>query len=111
MEFYLTDDKWKQGAMLNEYGGMYSIVSAKKGSDGNVNMQWCHASGKDKKPVEKAMPLKIMLGDKNQAIAVLTSMLKELGADIPHEPFCKTDDVMPDSDGYPVPDDDEPIPF
>jgi len=75
--------KFGDGITLDYYNGEYSLVSAKRGQDNKIYMQWCYPQkrGGDKGPLEKSLPWKIKLGDKEEAIKALDFFLKKLGDD------------------------------
>ena len=82
MEIFLEDpdSKWNEGIMLQEYHGVFSLVSANKStnSEGTVWMRWGFPQNKDKKPIDKAIPWKIRLGSKRQAVKTLQYFLEQL---------------------------------
>ena len=63
-----------EGVVLNEYNGTFSLIQAQKGKDGKHYMRWCFPQGKDRQPMEKAIPQKINLGDRNAATEVLKKL-------------------------------------
>jgi len=83
--FLVTYEKgnYKSGLALEEYNGAFSIVSCEDGKDGKLWPRWCFPQDKDKKPREKALPMKINLGDdKPAAIALLRLMADILDGSI-----------------------------
>ena len=64
--------------LLDEYNGQISIVSAREGKDGKTYPQWVFPQDKDRQPREKAIPLKVTLGDRQQAAAVLRQLAAAL---------------------------------
>ena len=76
--FYKTDNQYGRGIELEEYKGVFSLVSAKESADGRIFKEWAFPQDKDKKPRDKALPIKISLGDRKAAIKALTYILKEL---------------------------------
>ena len=95
-DFIMTDEQWKNGVALEEYGGKISIVRANEGKDGQVYVKWGYPQ-KNKAPIEKAIPWKVELGDRDEAVSILNRFLIEL-----------------DAGNDPVnapPEDSEPIPF
>ncbi len=86
--FIITDPKWKSGIQLDEYNDQYSLVAAYESRDGKINQKWCYAQSKDKqtnekKPSEKAMPWRLTLGTREEAIKVLTGFIEMLGGALP----------------------------
>ena len=94
-DFVITDEQWKNGVALEEYGGKFSLVRAYEGNDGATYVKWGYGQ-KNKAPMEKAMPWKVELGDKEQAASILQRFLIELEA--PNDPV-----NAPDTDGEPIP--------
>jgi len=78
IHFVETDEQYHNGVAIEEYEGKYSIVRANKGKDGQVYSKWGYPQYK-KAPIETAIPWKIELGNKDQAISILQTMLTELG--------------------------------
>ncbi|MBT3368278.1 MAG: hypothetical protein HN416_14085 [Nitrospina sp.] len=86
--FYANESsQYGEGVMLDEYNGSISLVSARKKED-QVYMEWCYPQAKDgsRKPIEKSLPWKITLGDREGAIKALRFFLRELGASEPGDP-------------------------
>lgn len=81
--FIITDPKWKSGIQLDEYNDQYSLVAAYETKEGKIMQKWCFASTKDKKPSEKSMPWKLILGTREEAIKVLTGFIEMLGGALP----------------------------
>lgn len=70
--FRMMNEKYGSGIGIEEYNGKFSLVSARKGSDGNYYSDWAFPQDKDRKPREKAIPVKVPLGDsRDEAIATL----------------------------------------
>ena len=53
--------------LLDEYNGTISIVSARESKEGKIFPQWVFPQDKDRKPRDKAIPLKVTLGDRETA--------------------------------------------
>ena len=91
--------QYNDGVLLQKYGDNYSLVSAQAGKDGRIYIKWAHISGKDKKPMEKAVPMGIRIGDRNQTIQILKQALAALSdrsGDVPHNdpvPRAKDDGI------------------
>ena len=86
--FYAAEgSQYGEGIMLNEYNGSFSLVSARKKED-KIYMEWVYPQKRDgsRQPMEKSLPWKITLGDKEAAIQALRFFLKELGATDPGDP-------------------------
>jgi len=81
-----TDEKYNRGVLLNEYQGQWSIVGANEGKDGKIYMDFGEAEvGKDKKKVR--LPLAGKLGNRQQAIDILRTMIAMLGNEDVDVPF------------------------
>ena len=78
--FYEYEDgRFGDGITLDFYRGEYALVSAKKGQDDKIYMQWCYPQKSGGKgPLEKSLPWKIKLGEKTEAIKVLKFFLSHL---------------------------------
>ena len=66
--------------LLDEYNGIISIVSGREGKDGKNYPQWVFPQDQNRKPREKAIPLKVSLGDRDNAIKHLRYLLDCLEA-------------------------------
>jgi hypothetical protein len=84
--YELPDSQYGDVVMLQEYKEQYSIVAARKGQDGKVWMEWVYPQ-RDKKPIEKTVPMKVGLGGHAQAIECLEYLLKELKGGGDEPPF------------------------
>jgi len=74
--FIITQEKWSQGTKLDEYQGTYSLIDAKEGQGGEIFSTWAYPQDKDRRPRDKAIPVKVTLGtSKRQAIATLEYFL------------------------------------
>lgn len=72
------NDEYHQGITLQEWGGSYWLISSRKLDDGRVMHEWVHPS-RDRKPIEKALPWKIKIGDsKEEAMETLRYFAKFL---------------------------------
>ena len=72
-DFEYPDDKYGSGIMLEEYNDRISLVLAQKSQgEGTVYKKWCYPQGKDRGPIEKAIPWKIQIGrDRIEAVEML----------------------------------------
>jgi len=75
--FIMTDERYNQGVLLDEYNGVYSLVSAKQG-DSKVFTQWCKPRVGEEKYAQTAIPMGVRLGDRAQAITVLEKFAQGL---------------------------------
>lgn len=74
---YRLNDEYGSVIILDEYNDKFYVISAKE-KDGVVHKQWCKVSiGKDRY-ADKAMPLSVRLGTKEQAIEIMTLFLEQL---------------------------------
>ena len=82
LEIFLADpdSKYNEGIMLEEYNGILSLVYAQKSKedDGKVYKRWCFPQDKDLQPREKAIPWKVRLGKREQAVKTLKYFLDQL---------------------------------
>ena len=86
--FYANEgSQYGEGIIMDEYNGSISLVSARKKED-KVYMEWCYPQARDgsRKPIEKSLPWKITLGDREAAIKAMRFFLAELGATEPGDP-------------------------
>jgi len=76
--FIQTDEKYNTGLVLDEYNGIFSLVSAfgPKG-DFTTKLRWGFPQKKEG-PAEKAIPWKITLGNRREAVEILTKIINEL---------------------------------
>lgn len=73
-EFIIIDQKYKEGIAIDRYNNEVQLVVAKEGDDGVVRARWCFPEIK-KEPSKKAIPWKLTLGVKEQAIQALERLL------------------------------------
>jgi len=78
-EFIKTNQEYGRGVQLDEYNGVFSLIAAREGTDGKIYKEWAFPQDKDRRPRDKAIPVKVDLGDKDQAIEALLVFLRELG--------------------------------
>ena len=76
--FCETDQQYHNGVCLDEYNGEIEICRANRGKDGKVYVKYGFPQVKDRKPAEKAMPWKVVLGTKSQAIEMLETFVSIL---------------------------------
>ena len=86
-DIIITNEKYRRGFKLDAYGDIYSLVAAREYTDKSGEtkeaMEWAFPQDKDRNPREKAIPVKIELGTKDQAIKHLRDVLEQLGAELP----------------------------
>ncbi len=82
-EFEITipipDSKFSDTIIINKYGDQYSIVAGGISKEGKNYMKWCFPQGPDREPREKAVPWKISLGNRDEAVEVVTKIAKAFG--------------------------------
>ena len=86
--FYANEgSQYGEGIVLDEYKGVFSLVAARKKEE-NVYLEWCFPQARDgsRKPIEKSLPWKVSLGDREAAIKTLRAVLVQLGATDPGDP-------------------------
>ena len=78
--FKYEESEYGEGIELEEYNGVYSLVSARE-NDGKVYKQWGYPQGRGKGagPIEKCLPWKVKLGSREEAVKVLNQLVFELG--------------------------------
>ena len=90
--FGYENSEYNDGIGLEEYNGTYSLVSSRMGNDGKVYMRWCYpqGAGKGAGPIARAIPWKIRLGSRDEAIKMINRISAALnggqvadGDDIP----------------------------
>lgn len=78
---FKLDNDYGDMVLLEKYGDRYSVCSAQEGKDGGVYKRWCYpqrrVEGKNV-PAEKGIPMKVTLGNRNQAVTILQGMLAAL---------------------------------
>ena len=100
MFFPIPNNQYGEGIELDEYGGVWSLVKARKSND-NVFKEWCYPQartekGEPNRPIEKCLPWKITLSDSAEgAIEMLHAIAQALQED----------------SGIPANDEDSSIPF
>ncbi|MBS3809781.1 MAG: hypothetical protein KGY38_06485 [Desulfobacterales bacterium] len=60
-------NKFNDVIRLDEYNGEISVVAAREIKDGKTYPQWVFPQDRDRKPRDKAIPLKVTLGDRETA--------------------------------------------
>jgi len=80
--------EYGDGVKVDEYKGALSLVSARRGKDGEVFMDWVFPQKRDgsKEPIDKCLPWKVKLGDTPQkALEMLTFAAKIVKSHIKEE--------------------------
>ena len=95
----IEGSQYGDGVLLDKYGDRYSLVSARESKNGGtVWKQWAFPQTKDKKPMDKAVPMGVRLGNREQAIQILKQALAALSdrsGQLPHNDPVPRDDEPP----------------
>lgn len=73
--FIKIDEKYKTGIAVEVYKNEINLCKAFEKQDGEIVANWIYPQGKNRKPIETAIPHKISLGQKQQAIQWLEHLL------------------------------------
>jgi len=76
--FKLENSQYNEVLMLEKRGDDYGIVLAQESKEGTNYKRWVFPQRRvDNKnvPAEKAIPLRVPLGNRDQAVRILTAML------------------------------------
>ena len=97
LETYVeVNEQYHAGAALDEYQDIISVCSAQIGKDGKCYKRWAFPQVADRKPGEKALPVSIRLGDKDNAIKILKGFIAALSGEKKEEPVKDSvDDDIP----------------
>jgi len=72
--------KYSEVVIVNKNGDRYSLIAGKAGKGEGQNFKkWCFPQGQDRKPRDKAVPWKIELGCRDDAIEVVKGIAKAFG--------------------------------
>lgn len=70
------ESAYHEGIMIDKYRGTWSIIAARKSKNDKVYMMWGYPQkGKEREPLERAVPWGVKLGNRKQAIAILERFL------------------------------------
>lgn len=82
-----VNEEYHSGAALDEYKDIISVCSAQiSKKDGECYKRWAFPQVADRKPGEKALPVSIRLGDKDNAIKILKGFIAALSGEKKEEP-------------------------
>jgi len=84
----IPGSKYGEVIIIDEYGGVFGLALGRKGTDGKIYRNWVFPQNKDRKPTDKAIPLKIPFGSKEAAQEIVRQLAFEFGA-------TKCDDGIP----------------
>lgn len=80
-----SGSQFNEGWLIQEWGGEYSLVKARMGTDGKIYKDWCHPS-RNRKPIEKGIPWKIKLGDsREEAIELAKWIIAAMNGEVETE--------------------------
>ena len=76
----VESSKYGDCVIAQKYGDGYKLLAGRVSNkpDGTPWLRWVFPQGKDKQPLEKAIPLQISLGNLTEARAILTQILAAL---------------------------------
>ena len=77
--FKIASSQYNEGVFFTEYNGKYQLLTGQTGKDDENYKKWVFPQGKDRLPGEKAIPMGVTIGGKDEAISILKAMLSELG--------------------------------
>ena len=84
-KFVITNPKYNEGILIDEYNGNISLVLAQASKDGKIYKRWAFPQVYDKEEMQnkasaKALPIKLPLGESTEeAIERLLELARELG--------------------------------
>ena len=73
--FILTDEQYNRGIRVEEYKGVYSLVSARESNDGVIYNQWCKPQTGKNAYASSDVPMAVKLGELDGAIHTLREIL------------------------------------
>ena len=73
--FLKTSDSYNEGICIDVYKNEYGLCLANEGKDGQIYLRWVFPQTKSREPGEKAIPHRITLGVKQQAIQRLEQLI------------------------------------
>ena len=73
--FIKTSEKYNTGICIDVYQGEYNLCAAYEGQDEEIFLRWVFPQTKNRMASEKAIPHKITLGNKQQAIQRIEQLL------------------------------------
>ena len=97
----IKSSKYNEGAVIQDYNGVFSILSAKI-KDDKTYQRWVFPQDKDRSPGPKAIPMQVKLGSREEAIEILEYFLGKLKGE-PVKSEGKDDFVLPGGDNQGMP--------
>jgi hypothetical protein len=79
MEYFDLQDEHRNIIIPEEYDGKIQLIMGQLGQDGTVYKRWGKLQLKKDEYTKTAIPWKISLGSKDQAITALKFFLQQLG--------------------------------
>lgn len=73
----IPNSEYGEAITIEEYQGKWGLVASKRVGD-DVYKRWCFPEFK-KEPGKKSIPWKIVLGDKDAAVQVITELAEAFG--------------------------------
>jgi len=76
--FVKTNEMYGSGIAVEEYKGEYSLQNAKENPQGDIWPEWCFPQRRldgENVPSQKAVPWKLSLGNKQQAVQRVEQLL------------------------------------
>ena len=77
----------KQGVFIDEYQGKISLCAAYESNDGKSYRKWGKEQIRRDEYAEKATPVKVTLGDKDNVINILREIAAAVGIESQDVPF------------------------
>ena len=72
------NNAYNETIIVSKYGDQYSLILGYAGKEGSNGMKWCYPQYSNK-PREKAVPWKIPLGNRVEAVEVIKKIAKAFG--------------------------------
>ena len=80
----IPNNEYGDAIIVNKYNDTYSLVAGfiSKKEGATPVMKWCFPQGPDRAPKDKAVPWKITIGNKDDAVEVVTAIAKAFGVEV-----------------------------
>jgi len=98
----LPGNQYDECIFLDKYGEQYGLILGRKGNKGTNFKQWCFPEYQ-KKPREKAVPWRIPLGRRDDAVEVIAQIAKAFGCYVAQNEKNETPAPETDIDGSEIP--------
>lgn len=76
----IEGDRYNETVSVVEYRGTIQLLAGNESKDGKNWYQWAFPRRGDKTPADKAIPVKVQLGEPKEAIRILKAALKVVEA-------------------------------